>query len=310
MRLSILLSVIFLCGLCISQTNPNPNKRDKSANTQSGVSTNKPQQQSPVSLPSGGPAGQPSANRQTQEQNATDKMVHRVNVVSEPTSGWTIAYVFITALVGLAGLGTLCILRQQTNVAKNAADAARDAATAAKNSSEAIINSERPWLFVTISTKGSSGPLDENGVLQHPSFSVSFRNCGKTPAEVIGFDQHLDCRENDMSDLPSPPKYGLEGHIMAHTRMVPSGDRWEDIGENFFLVEQYLTGDQWKNIRVSRKRLVYWGRLQYRDLIRESKSIHELKEIGPIHETCFCYFWSPARNEFLVWGHFRYNRHT
>jgi hypothetical protein len=311
MRLLFPLSVVFLCGLCISQTNPSPDKHDKSANTQSGVSTNKPQQKSPVSSPSDGPVGQPSTNsRQTQEQNPTEKAVYRVNVISEPTSGWTKAYVFITALLGLAGLGTLYILWRQANVAQDAANAARDAATAAKNSSEAIVNSERPWLFITISTAGSSGALDQNGVLQHLTFSVKFRNCGKTPAEVIGFDQHLDCRENDMSNLPFPPKYGLEGHVMAHTRMVPSGEVWRDIGEDSFLAEQYVLDTQWNDIRSSRKRLVYWGRLQYRDLIRESKSIHELKDIGLIHETCFCYFWSPARNEFLVWGHFGYNKHT
>jgi hypothetical protein len=213
----------------------------------------------------------------------------------------------IGVIGGFLGVG---ILIWQTVLTRRSADAARDAAGAARSTAEAVVNSERPWLFLTISTTQSSGPLDENGVLEHLSFSVSFRNCGKTPAEVVGFEQHVGCYENDMSGLPSPPRYASQGQVMAHTRMVPPGEEWRDIGESYFLAEQYLSDDDWKKIRSSQKRLVYWGRLQYRDLIRESKSIHDLKDLGLIHETCFCYFWSPPLNRFLVWGTFGYNKHT
>lgn len=172
---------------------------------------------------------------------------------------------------------------------------------------EALKNSERPWLFINIQT--SDAKKDENGTFQSLGFTVSFRNWGKTPAEIINFDQHPECRD-DCANLPMPPKYQLEGHVQVHTRMVPAGETWRDIGESYFYATSFLMQDQWKDIQSSRKRFVYWGRLQYRDLIEHPKTIHELKDLGTVHETCFCYFWSPALNRFLICGPWGYNKHT
>ena len=76
-------------------------------------------------------------------------------------------------------------------------------------------------------------------VPEHLSFTIGFRNCGKTPAEVVAFDQHPDCRDS-CDALPSPPKYSLDKHVMVHTRMVPPGETWRDPGESFFYPEQFL----------------------------------------------------------------------
>lgn len=216
-------------------------------------------------------------------------------------------YLWFTIIGVVGAFGGISVLIWQTTLSRKSANAARDAALAAKTSSQAMINSDRPWLFIKITT--SDTDTDQNGIIEHLGFSVSFQNYGKTPAEVVAFDQHPDCR-NDTSDLPFQPAYSLEGHVMVHTRMVPPGETWQDPGERFFYVEDFLLGDDWKEIRSSRKRFIYWGRIQYRDLIEESKTIHELKEVGTIHETCFCYFWSPARNEFLLCGPLGYNKHT
>jgi hypothetical protein len=169
-------------------------------------------------------------------------------------------------------------------------------------------NTERPWLFIEIKTTGVVGtPVGE--IPQHMGFSVSFRNWGKTPAEVVAFDQHPDCRK-DLTDLPWPPEYSPEREVMVQTRMVPPGEVWLDPGESYFQPETFLGEDEWKEIRNSQKRFIYWGRIQYRDLIEESKTIHEIKEVGTIHETCFCYFWSPRLDEFLICGPLGYNKHT
>lgn len=186
------------------------------------------------------------------------------------------------------------------------AGAAKANAEAALLNARAIINSERPWLFIDIKT--SNAKTDENGTFQSLGFNVSFRNWGKTPAEIINFDQHTECRD-DCENLPTPAKYRLEGHVWAHTRMVPAGEAWRD-AESHFFATSFLLPDQWKDVQGSRKRFLYWGRLQYRDLIENTKTIHELKNLGTVHETCFCYFWSPSLNEFLICGPWGYNKHS
>lgn len=201
----------------------------------------------------------------------------------------------------------IVIAAQEAENGRAAMEAAKQSADAAVLNAQAIINSERPWLFINIVTFPANA--DEHGIPEHLGFSVTFRNHGKTPAEIVGFDQHPDCCK-DTDDLPFPPKYSLEGHVMLHTRMVPPAETWRDPGESSLWPEQFLLSDDWNDIRVSRKRFIYWGRLQYRDLIEDSKTIHELAKVGTIHETCFCYFWSPRKNEFLICGPLGYNKHT
>lgn len=190
---------------------------------------------------------------------------------------------------------------------RESADAAKNTASAGLLHAQAIINSQRPWMFIEIQTVGQSVVANEP---PHDMwFSVRFRNHGTTPAEVIGFDQNPDCRI-DLEDLPIPPEYNLEGHVFAHTRMVVPNETWEHPGDNTWRPSHFLTEEQWTDIRKSRKRFIYWGRLQYRDLLEDAKSIHELKKAPTIHETCFCYFWSPPLNKFLICGPIGYNKHT
>jgi hypothetical protein len=221
-------------------------------------------------------------------------------------ANWPLVAVGIAGI--LVGFYTLKDLQKQTKNTGIAAEAAKISAEAASLNAQAIINAERPWLFIEIKT--SEGNIVRPGdIPAHCAFSVSFRNYGKTPAEIVGFDQHPDCRDST-DDLPWPPQYALEGRVLVHTRMVPAGETWRDPGESHFYVESFVLEDMWRDIQRSKKRLVYWGRLQYRDLIEQPKTIHELTKLGTIHETCFCYFWSPALNEFLICGPLGYNKHT
>lgn len=229
--------------------------------------------------------------------NCFDKNLHR-------------AYELATILGVVGGILGLYFIWRQSGHTERAAQSAKESSDAALLNAKAIINAERPWLFIEIKTTAHP-PVHPGVVPEHMNFCVNFRNWGKTPAEVVGFDQHLDCTKDTM-DLPSPPGYSLEGQVMVHTRMVPPGESWENPGEPCFSPHTFLVDDQWKDIRNSQKRFMYWGRIQYRDLIEESKTIHELKKDRPItiHETCFCYFWSPPLNEFLVAGPVGYNGHT
>ncbi len=168
-----------------------------------------------------------------------------------------------------------------------------------------VFNAERPWMLIEIKTSDSPPGI----VPDNMWFSVSFKNFGKTPAEVIGLDQRPECRVS-CDDLPPNSEYSDEGAAWSHTRIVPPGEVWRHPGESSFAPNSFLVGDQWKDIRNSGKRFVYWGRLRYRNLIENPKTIHELEKVDTIHETCFCYFWSPRLNEFLICGPLGYNKHT
>jgi hypothetical protein len=291
LRLSVA-ALLMLAPNAFSQTKP-PAPPPKTAVAKRADSAQQPASDNALPTVSAAPAPEVKAKPNDPYDPKSDTL-YRVNLV----------FTIIGVFVAFGGIG---VLIWQTGLTRISANAARDAAVAAKIGSQANINSERPWLFIDF--KVNPTEYDENGIPAHLGFSVSFKNHGNTPAEVVSFDQHPDCREST-DDLPMPPKYSMEGHVMVHTRMVPSGESWQDKGESFFFPEGFFMVDQWKDIQRSRKRFVYWGRIQYRDLIEEAKSIHSLKELGPVHETCFCYFWSPPLNQFLICGPWGYNKHT
>jgi hypothetical protein len=62
------------------------------------------------------------------------------------------AYLWATILGVVGGFLGVGVLIWQTVLTRRSANAARDAASAAKISAEAVINSERPWLFISIKT--------------------------------------------------------------------------------------------------------------------------------------------------------------
>jgi hypothetical protein len=59
--------------------------------------------------------------------------------------------------------------------ARKQADAARDAALAAKLNAQAVINSERPWVLVTIEQRATAPHI----------YDVQARNAGRTPAALV-----------------------------------------------------------------------------------------------------------------------------
>jgi hypothetical protein len=83
--------------------------------------------------------------------------------------------------------------------------------------------------------------------------------------------------------------------VWAHTRMVAPGKTWINEGEPYFSLPQNFPSEMWDDITKGKGRAIYWGRMRYRDLIQNPVSINALEIPDPknIHETCFCYFWSP-----------------
>lgn len=229
-------------------------------------------------------------------------------LISPVISNWPLIAVAIGGI--FVARSTLHAIRWQAEETAKATKAMRDslplqkeAADAALKNAQAVINSERPWLLLEIKFAEGYGT----------AFTISFRNFGRTPAEVVGFCQHLEPGEtgNDLG-LPPEPKYYDEGEALKHTRIVAQGRRWTNPGEGGFVLPQNFIADQWKDIQESKIRAVYWGRLRYRDLIEQPRTIHELEKPDQaiIHETCFCYWWSPRVQDFIIGGPEGYNKHT
>jgi hypothetical protein len=189
---------------------------------------------------------------------------------------------------------------EQLKEIRKQGEVARVNSEAALLTVKATINSERPWMFTEIERLPGTVSL----------FNVRFTNHGRTPAEIVAFDFHIDCRKST-DDFPATPQYSDEGTVMVSTRMVAPGKSFTPPGEEVISPRANFSPEQWTEIQSSRSRALCWGRLLYRDLIEHPTTIHAAgKDYGSLHETCFCYFLSPLREEFLITGPLSYNRHT
>ena len=243
--------------------------------------------------------------KQPDNQNPT-VTVSKLPPVSVHKDRWDKIYICLTVGLVLVGIGTFIAIWVQAVETKHAVQAAKDSAEAALLNARTVINSYRPWMLLEFAYPD---PMLSDVTT---SFSVSFRNWGKTPAEIVSFYQTLESRqrEHDLG-LTESPEYPDEGRVLQQTRMIPEGQSWE-AGESGFDIQSNVLADQWTEILASRQRAVYWGRLRYRDLIEHPTTIHVMKEPGKatLHETCFCYWWSPATGEMLIGGPASYNKHT
>jgi hypothetical protein len=184
---------------------------------------------------------------------------------------------FVVGSIGVVvAVCTLRTLREQTRQLV-------ESVAASNKNVKALINSERPWMFLEIARLGS-----------YPNtFTIKFTNQGRTPAEVVAFTFNLDCRKST-DDFPLQPRYEDKGTVMVSTRTVAPGKSFTPPGEPVIHLPENFPAEQWTEITSSRERALCWGRLLYRDLIEYPSTIHIAgKDYGTLHETCFCYFWSP-----------------
>lgn len=126
MRLSVAFAVVFLCGIGLSQS-PEPSKPNKTATAQQNTPSDKRDAQTDKATTTTPPPNNssPDTDKHQHSENS-DNRIYRVHVVSEPTSGWTIAYVIITAILGIIGIATIVLLFLQNRSAHSATRARID----------------------------------------------------------------------------------------------------------------------------------------------------------------------------------------
>ncbi len=188
--------------------------------------------------------------------------------------------------------GQNALLKESVSVAKDGAEAAKANAQAAILNAQAVINSERPWIVMSV------GPHYSN-----PSNCVfTATNKGRTPAEFESgtIDFSFD---SDPATLTSHPPYA--SRMIAPDRDLIAQDDGFDLNltgvnpeamiENAGMTERMKIGNQF---------LIVYGRIIYKDVF--SRDGQEATH----HETRFCYSFDVARRTFVRTGPEEYNRYT
>jgi len=225
------------------------------------------------------------------DQSASDKQKDSASNQAKQTpheppwwdTTWATWALVVVGLGGtVAALWTLRLVRRQANDTKTAAEAAL-------LNAQALINSERAWIFCQWKRFGTM------------EFALSIKNFGRTPAciiDVVQKEEFVDLLPlADSHTLPQVPDYGPETRLSV-IRVLPPNEVWsspEWHTSSSFLPEQML-----EEIRTSRKRHFIYGVVRYRDLLQSSE----------IHETRFCYFYSPPIDEFILGGPSDYTKYT
>ena len=203
----------------------------------------------------------------------------------------------LLAIEGLSGimmaLSVLKRIERQTISAGTAAAAAAVSAQAALLNAQAIIDSERPWLLITV----EPSPGMEN------SFAVMATNRGRTPATIVATAEGMEFAI-DEAHLPASPEYGEARPprvpiILLSGESTPiesfSRDGWRRICES---EERFTRVANWEE-----KAYIY-GKVVYKDWISPSDK--------QLHETTWCCWYIHGRQKsgLVLAGPPDYNLHT
>ena len=257
-----------------------------------------------ASAPAGGASQPADCNGFPCDQPQPQPKVIPVNPPPTP-SAWPlherilwIAYV-VLAFIGYAGvLMALAMMRKierQTVAAETAAEAARNSAQAALMNSQAIINSERPWILVTV----------EPSLHVDNGFMVTAINRGRSPAQIVSTTELVQIAA-DESKLPKKSEYDSREAVSPKvpTILLPG----ESTGLKPFSradAKGYCESDeQFARIESWDEKIYLFGRVVYRDLIAPPEA--------QFHQTDWCCWYIHGRQKsgLVIAGPPDYNLHT
>ena len=140
-----------------------------------------------------------------------------VNVPNPPPSPWlwrdqvTWGANLVLVILGYVGvmlaLSTLKKVERQTRVAEAMVEAAANSAQAALLHAQAVVDSERPWLVITV----------EPSINNKNAFTVLATNRGRTPARIISTLEGVKIAP-DEAQLPETPEYD---EVVSSAPLVP-----------------------------------------------------------------------------------------
>jgi len=176
----------------------------------------------------------------------------------------------LLALVGILGIGlaywTLTILKRQTEVAE-------DAAEAALLNAQAFINSERAWMagFRTDQKFDVRPPEGQN-----IAYSCILKNVGQTPSRILEVGLGFS-KITSFSQIAPEPVYA-ERQQFNRMLVVPNDSFTVSVG----LIPQLISGE-YESIRKEKLFVYGYGFVKYLDMFsRDDKNIRETR-------FCHCY---------------------
>jgi len=203
----------------------------------------------------------------------------------------------VLAIVGYAGmmmaLSALKKIERQTIAAETSASAAAVAAQAALLNAQAIIDSERPWLLITV----------EPSTRIENSFAVIATNRGRTPAMILTTEEGVKFAI-DETHLPSNPEYGDASAPRVPMILLPG----ESTGIKAFSRDEGRriceSEERFKRVANWEEKAFIYGKVVYKDLIAPKDK--------QLHETTWCCWYIHGRQKsgLVLAGPPEYNMHT
>jgi hypothetical protein len=166
----------------------------------------------------------------------------------------------------------------------------KKAANAALLNAQAVINSERPWLLVTV----ESNPEGE--------FFFRITNKGRTPASIVSGHREMEFVVGNPSNLSRQPSYSSPMYDPPSDFLV-ANEKWDD--HPSFNPESVIDRDGKREaVMRSEEFLCFYGQVTYRDSLAEPKS-----GFGQ-HYTRWFYRYDPRRKLLMMDGPQEYRRKT
>ena len=229
---------------------------------------------------------QPEASpNQQPHPSVTINAVPRIDVKRDWMDRGTLIVGILLVIVGAVTGGLIWYQSVQTKIA---AQAGRDSAKAALLNAQAVINSERPWIVVTVTPDK-----------ERKRFLFEATNQGRTPAKIISGEIGHEFTSDPMK-IPSPPTYKATPtprSLLAATKSVPI---YRIEPEWWAINNKDSAGQGFWDSTIS---LVVFGRIRYLDLINRTDK-------PEIHQTCWCFTYVLKEMRFVEDGPEEYNRHT
>ena len=224
--IALLISINSLPQQTASQSTPlskvkKPSEENRKANPQTNNSTEDQTVKSPDVICDGcAVAAQASEAKKAQDHSDTPRGLYRVYLWA------TIVGVF----VGLIGLGFIYwqirILKQTADATQTSANAAQKSAEATLLNAKAMIQTERPWIVVSV-RKDRTDLFDSFNLKNRPEhFSFHIKNVGRTPAEILHITVFEDLIPR-MERIPDvPPCKNIVTYI-EHSPLLAPEEPWQ-----------------------------------------------------------------------------------
>jgi hypothetical protein len=228
-----------------------------------------------------------------------------VNVPPAPPSPWLLRdqiswgaelVLIVFGYVGITlALKTLRKIERQTRITEALAQAAANSAQAALLHAQAVVDSERPWLVITV----------EPSLNIKNSFTILATNRGRTPARIIANLERTTI-EPDEAHLPETPEYE---DVAPGAPLVPiillTG---ESTALKSFSRDDAValpkTPEELRRLDTWEDKIFIHGKVTYRDLIAPPDQ--------QIHTTDWCCWYIHGRQKsgLVIAGPPQYNQHT